>query len=239
MFESVLIARFDRLPGHGKIVRREYAIQETHLKLEIDRSLSFESSFLPGRQLDMSMIFKASGDWSKNTCPGCHTASYVTSDSGIKWYSYFSPAIVELRVLTIHSHKCGTWYQRMTELESPLSCDDGLESIEDVPDRREGASEDQQSQEHTASAHRTQKRKVGEAAFSDDDVRAFRRVRLLCPSQPSSESPSHWRAPFISEEMTPDEDETGDNEIDHDIHYDNRHEDDDDDISFISTDSED
>lgn len=88
VFESVLIARFDQLPGQNKIARREYAIQENSLKLEIDRSQSFESSFLPGRRMDMSMIFKATDDRNRNSCPSCRAVSLVDSNFEMKWYLY-------------------------------------------------------------------------------------------------------------------------------------------------------
>ncbi|KAH9209390.1 hypothetical protein DL95DRAFT_526918 [Leptodontidium sp. 2 PMI_412] len=197
VFESVLIARFDRLPGQEKIVRREYAIQETNLKLEIDRSQSFESSFLPGRRLDMSMVFQAVDDRGENSCPSCRTTSHVDSDSEIKCL------------------KCGTWYQRITSLES--SPHDGLGSVNKMRNDSKG----KQRQEPTTSTHRPHERKVGETALGDDDIRAFRRVRLLYPSQLASNRPSSPRAENMSRHMTFD----GDG--------------DDDDISLNSTETED
>ncbi|PVH79678.1 hypothetical protein DL98DRAFT_214990 [Cadophora sp. DSE1049] len=194
VFESVLVARFNQLPGQGKITRREYAIQETTLKLEIDRSQSFESSFLPGRKLDMSMIFKAFDGRNENSCPSCRTTSHVNSDSEIK------------------CSKCGTWYQRITDLGSSAR-EDSLDSFGPTCTERRDGSKGQQGQDHAAST-RTHKRNFSEAALGDDDVRAFRRVRLLYPCQPAGNRPSSWRALTMSRQMTFDNDDDTLNAID-------------------------
>lgn len=70
VLESVLEARFRNIPGERKITRREYVLQDRSSQLDIERSASFESSFLPGRKIDMSMVFKQ-GPSTGASCPGC------------------------------------------------------------------------------------------------------------------------------------------------------------------------
>jgi hypothetical protein len=85
VFQSVLVARFNKLPGHGKIIRGEYAIQEKSLRRDIDPSLPFESSFLPGGHVDISITFKWQDDLLNTSCPSCRTRSSESSSDAIKW----------------------------------------------------------------------------------------------------------------------------------------------------------
>lgn len=91
VFETVLVARFNRLPGQGKITRREYAITEANLKFDIDRTQSFESSFIPGRRLDMSMVFKGHDELMGTSCPSCRQKSSEASSIQVKWYAILLP----------------------------------------------------------------------------------------------------------------------------------------------------
>lgn len=58
LWESVLEARFRNIPGERKIKRKEYALQDRFSQQDIQRSASFESCFLPGRRVDMSIVSK-------------------------------------------------------------------------------------------------------------------------------------------------------------------------------------
>jgi hypothetical protein len=82
----VIVARLEKLPGHGKISRGEYSIQERNLMRDLDPSLPFESSFLPGRQVDMSIIFKWQDDALTTSCPSCRTESSGAASDSIKWF---------------------------------------------------------------------------------------------------------------------------------------------------------
>jgi hypothetical protein len=88
VFDSVLAARFIDLPGEGKIARREYAIHEQNLERDVQRTQPFTSCFLPGRRLDMMVVFQnknESSDTLKNSCPSCKTDSKGQSSSMTKW----------------------------------------------------------------------------------------------------------------------------------------------------------
>lgn len=70
VLESVLMARFKNIPGERKVMRGEYALQDRGSLRDIEKSQTFEASFLPGRRVDMSMIFKQSHSLLR-VCPGC------------------------------------------------------------------------------------------------------------------------------------------------------------------------
>lgn len=66
--EAVLEVKFRQVPGHQKIKRREYALRALHMSADIERSGSFTSHFLPGRHVEMTMVFEGGP---RNSCPGC------------------------------------------------------------------------------------------------------------------------------------------------------------------------
>jgi hypothetical protein len=70
VLESVLMARFRNIPGERKVMQGEYALQDRGSLRDIEKSQVFESSFLPGRKVDMSMIFEQKHTIVKS-CPGC------------------------------------------------------------------------------------------------------------------------------------------------------------------------
>jgi hypothetical protein len=86
VLESVLEARFHKIPGERKIKRREYALQDRSSQLDIERSASFESCFLPGLKVDMSMVFKG-GSASGASCPGCGLESGRENTVAAIWYA--------------------------------------------------------------------------------------------------------------------------------------------------------
>ncbi|KAH6721849.1 hypothetical protein BKA61DRAFT_164201 [Leptodontidium sp. MPI-SDFR-AT-0119] len=168
VFESVLIARFNHLPGHRKIARREYAIQEASRKLDIDRSQPYESAFLPGCSLDMSMCFKTFDDNKENSCPSCRKVSHENFD-------------LEIKCL-----KCGMWYQRITDVDVPASEENERDSGDPLPATiRDNANQasSSPSPQRPRSTQSHLKRKRSETIPDDDDIRVFRRVRLLFSSQ--------------------------------------------------------
>jgi len=83
VFDAVISARFLNVPGGQKIERKEYAIQDRNSQQDIERSYSFGSSFLPGRCVDMAMIFRTQS--SGASCPGCGLRSDVKSSVATMW----------------------------------------------------------------------------------------------------------------------------------------------------------
>ena len=74
VLESVLAARFQNIPGERKVRDKEYALMDGGSLKDIERSSSFETSFFPGRRVDMSIVFKQ-GHAVIALCPGCKTHS--------------------------------------------------------------------------------------------------------------------------------------------------------------------
>ena len=83
VLEAVLVARFRNVPGERKVRSKEYALQDHITQKDLDRSALFESCFLPGRRVDMSMIFTQSH--SSITCPGCQLIAKGEHSTAIIW----------------------------------------------------------------------------------------------------------------------------------------------------------
>lgn len=83
VLESILGARFENLPGQRKIERKEYIFQDQKTDMDIDFSLPFESSFRPGRKVEMSVIFKQ--ETTGTSCPGCGLDSTAGLKVQVKW----------------------------------------------------------------------------------------------------------------------------------------------------------
>lgn len=87
-FQAVLEARFKNLPGHRKVKRLEYAVQDTRSKGILDLSRPWETNMRPGRKFVMSMVFQGTKGVN-SSCPGCFTeaANHLKSEgSDIQWY---------------------------------------------------------------------------------------------------------------------------------------------------------
>lgn len=72
--QAVLEARFRHVPGWKKVKNMEYVMKESNSKRQLDFKAPWESVFLPGRSVTMSMVF-----WmpppSGLRCPGCQLES--------------------------------------------------------------------------------------------------------------------------------------------------------------------
>ena len=83
-FDAVLELRFRNMQGYTMVRNKEYVIQESSTRREIDRSFPWEASFLPGQKVVMSMVFKDDEN-SATSCPRCHSSSREPQDSEIQW----------------------------------------------------------------------------------------------------------------------------------------------------------
>jgi hypothetical protein len=78
----VIAARFEHQPGQRKIARKEYVFQDQTLKADVNSSMPFERAFLPGRRINMSMIF---GQVHPGTsCPSCMEETHGNNSTEIK-----------------------------------------------------------------------------------------------------------------------------------------------------------
>ena len=86
-FQAVMKVRFRHVPGLKKVENMEYTIQESTSRKKLDLYGRWETVFLPGRRVNMSMVFHQS-QTSMSSCPGCQTENEVGSggmDSEIQW----------------------------------------------------------------------------------------------------------------------------------------------------------
>jgi hypothetical protein len=86
-FRAVMEARFRHVPGLRKVQKDEYVIQESNSRRRLDLRAPWDSVFLPGRRVHMSMIFQAAQK-PMSTCPGCQAENTVEIDaegSEIQW----------------------------------------------------------------------------------------------------------------------------------------------------------
>lgn len=87
-FQAVMEVRFRHVPGLKKVQRNEYIIQESGSRRKLDLRAHWDSVFLPGRKVVMSMVFHTPQE-SSSTCPGCQTHNTSTnteSQREAQWY---------------------------------------------------------------------------------------------------------------------------------------------------------
>ena len=81
--------RFQGKQGLRKIRKKEYALQESATGKEIDRSVEFQDTFLPGQKVTMSVIFKKDAaersTQSSAHCPKCEAVTIKPGDADILW----------------------------------------------------------------------------------------------------------------------------------------------------------
>ena len=122
VFEAVLEARFRQCPGHRKITRKEYALRSNTQDRDIERTVDFRRCFLPGRRVEMSMIFERIL-FEVDVCPRCNLPFPGNTEyrqSYIEWYNSLAPSVVH--VLTYCSGGCSLRYQRtFKQLETKIS----------------------------------------------------------------------------------------------------------------------
>lgn len=88
---AVLEINFRGLQGMKKVLKKEYALQDRATRKDIDLSQKWERVLLPGRWVNMSMIFnelagtEQDGMTSPDTCPGCQAKSNQPPGLEIIW----------------------------------------------------------------------------------------------------------------------------------------------------------
>jgi hypothetical protein len=83
MFEVVLVKRFEKLKGHQKVLRKEYAIEDSRSGREVSSKKEWSMCFRPGQKVNMAMVFKQSQ--AITSCPGCKTEADSTGESSTQW----------------------------------------------------------------------------------------------------------------------------------------------------------
>jgi hypothetical protein len=84
MFHTVLTCHFEKRPGHLKVLRNEYALQDSLSHRDLNPKTEWPLCFRPGQKVEMSMVF-LSPDSSGSACPGCQTVSDIKENVEIQW----------------------------------------------------------------------------------------------------------------------------------------------------------
>lgn len=154
-FEAVLEVRFRQLPGHRKIKQREYALRNNALQRDVEKSLAFTRCFLPGKRIDMSMVFDGSIG-GRSSCPGCQLVTSKTEE-GLD--------------SQVQCPRCKICYQRVVE----TSTTESKQRSTIVPRVI--------MQENMSAAPHSQKRQRNHEEELDENPAHFRRVRLRYSDQ--------------------------------------------------------
>lgn len=93
MLDIILLKRFEKRPGHQKILKGEFAIEDGLTGRDVSRENEFGLCFRPGQKIDMSMIFSGrhrplifSGRGNiNNPGPLCGTRSEAETEIGTQW----------------------------------------------------------------------------------------------------------------------------------------------------------
>lgn len=86
-FYTVLATRFEGLPGHDKIERREFVLQERATSREISGKEPWEIAFRPGASVCMSLVFQQDVEITESSshCPNCGDISEKTTADDVHW----------------------------------------------------------------------------------------------------------------------------------------------------------
>jgi hypothetical protein len=169
------VARFTDLPGQKKVEGREYAFQEAHSNRQINLSDYWGGSFIPGRKVDMTMVYKdLTGP--KSACPGCGTENNGSIDEEIKWYEFICHTeFLCLIIAFTHSSSCGICFRRIALLkENEDSSDDEAECTH----METNMNSRKRIRASRTDSSRRQKVSV-DASGHGNEIRMFRRVHIL------------------------------------------------------------
>ena len=84
MLDMILLKRFEKRPGHQKILSGEFAIEDGTSGRDVSRENEFAVCFRPGQKIDMSIIF-SDLDANSNHCPRCGTKSEASAEARTQW----------------------------------------------------------------------------------------------------------------------------------------------------------
>ena len=84
-FDSVLDMRFRNIPGHSKILSKEYILQDHASRRDINFHQPWEGTFLPGQKVDMSIMFDDVREEVALSCPRCQHIGGSQLKGEIQW----------------------------------------------------------------------------------------------------------------------------------------------------------
>jgi hypothetical protein len=162
-FNSVLEIRFHNLQGFKKIKNKQYGLQEKATQRDIDQSRAWERAFLPGQRIEMSFVFRndesSTKDANTTTCPGCQAPSLYPPETEVQ------------------CPKCNMWFRRIivvTDVEPPPSIPLPTPWKSVATFGNPGF-----SAQLSGPLRPGKRRVVVDDLEGEDDVREFKRVRLV------------------------------------------------------------
>ncbi|KAF2028074.1 hypothetical protein EK21DRAFT_102145 [Setomelanomma holmii] len=174
-FQAVMEVRFRHVPGLKKVQGNRYTVKESNTKRVLNLGAPWESVFLPGRKVVMSMIFHVP-QTTTMSCPGCQSENEVSTD---EWHG---------EVLCANSD-CGLWYERISEAENRRGSTSSHGSRQ--KGKRTASDSPESSAKRTRHGYQYEYRnRDDQHDLSDDDsddedtVQQFRRVQVVL-KQPS------------------------------------------------------
>jgi len=172
-FNAVLEGRFHDREGYKKMKQREYGLQIRKTGKEIEQSRPWQSAFSPGQHIEMSFVFNQDdvGESSSAICPGCRTPSSYSNDADIQ------------------CTECQMFFRRITVIQDDESSPRNTPSAEDQHTR------DFVLQPEITEAGSRKRTFYEFAEREEEDVRSFKRVRLI------SKKKSAGRLGFFSFDM--------------------------------------
>jgi hypothetical protein len=142
------------MQGHKKMKKRDYGLQDGGNGKEIEQSRPWQRAFLPGQKVEMSFIFhreaRADEGSRSATCPGCQTESENSTDADVC------------------CKKCSMWFRRITVVE-----EEGVLPQTHLPQHWRPKSS------YRPGLVSSRKRAFSTELKDEDDVKDFRRVRLV------------------------------------------------------------
>lgn len=92
-FETAIEETFKDRRGFLRVQKGDYVLQEDGTDREIVRGSDWNSAFMPGQRINMSVIFRQDNGGMTETipqqgiveCPNCHTATSGSPDKNIQW----------------------------------------------------------------------------------------------------------------------------------------------------------
>jgi hypothetical protein len=86
-FLAVLKVRFKER-GLRKVENMEFALQQAGSHRDIKVAESWEATFCPGQEINMSIVFHQTGYATSSLCPSCRYECFGDTGSEIKWYAH-------------------------------------------------------------------------------------------------------------------------------------------------------
>lgn len=150
--------QFRNVQGYKMVQDKEYVIQDPSTRRDIDQSLPWETSVLPGQKVVMSMLFKEESS-STTSCPKCQTSSKEQQTSDVLCAG------------------CGIWYRRITEYNDVDPDIPIANANEQIYVNEKSMDVDPQISDNPENLPRCREPRLGH--LNHDDITRFKRVRVL------------------------------------------------------------